>query len=243
VGAKILSMTKKAKQRRTRPDAQVRLGAMVRACRHRLGLTQNELGCRSNLHRTYIADVERGARNVTLRSIINLAKALEVTVGHMLSHATEPAASDGGARVALATDVSDILLVEDNNADAALTERAFKRARITNHLRVARDAEDALGMLFGAPGKGRRGQRPRLILLAIKLQGMSGIEFLRRIKADRRTKDLPVVMLTAAQGDKSIIECSRLGAENYIIKPFSIENLIRLSPKLDLHLTLGSPAN
>ncbi len=217
---------------------------MVRACRHRLGLTQDELGWRSNLHRTYIADVERGARNVTLRSIMNLANALEVTVGHMLSHATEPAASDGGARVALATDVSDILLVEDNSADATLTERAFKRARITNRLRVARDAEEALGILLGTPGKGRRLPiRPRLILLDLKLPGMSGIELLRRIKADRRTRDIPIVALTVSWSDKSIIECSRLGAENFIIKPFGIESLIRLAPKLDLHLTLGSSVN
>lgn len=216
---------------------------MVRACRHRLGLTQDELGWRSNLHRTYIADVERGARNVTLRSIINLAKALEVTVGHMLSHAAD---LDGqnNAHDASPGEPADVLLVEDVAADAALTERAFKRARVTNRLRVARDAEEALGMLHGAPGKGRRGTiRPGLILLDLKLPGMSGIELLRRIKADRRTKDIPLVVLTVAWSDKSIIECGRLGAANYIIKPFGIESLIRLAPKLDLHLTLGNSPN
>jgi two-component system response regulator len=217
---------------------------MVRACRHRLGLTQNELGWRSNLHRTYIAGVERGARNVTLRSIINLAKALEVTVGHMLSHAADSRALGGSAQEPSVVGVADILLVESNGADAALTGRAFKQARITNSLRVARDAEEALGILFGSRGPGRRGPiRPRLILLALKLPGMSGIELLRRIKADRRTRDIPIVMLTVARSDRSIIECSRLGAANYIIKPFGIESLIRLAPQLDLSLTIESSAN
>jgi len=234
-------MTKKAKARKVRSDAQVRLGAMVRACRHRLGLTQDELGWRSNLHRTYIADVERGARNVTLRSIINLAKALEVTVGHMLSHATDAGVWDVGSHESSVVDVSDILLVEDSATDAALTERAFKRARITNRLRIARSAEDAIAILFGASGSARRNPvRPRLILLDLKLPGISGLELLRRIKADRRTKDIPIVVLAGSWGDKAIIECGRLGVQNYIIKPFGIESLIRLTPKLELHLTLES---
>lgn len=207
----------------------------MRACRHRLGLTQDELGWRSNLHRTYIADVERGARNVTLRSIINLAKALEITVGHMLTHATAPM-----GRETAAVDVTDVLLVEDNSSDIALTERAFKRAHVTNRLRVAHDAEEALEVLFGLTGASkRRAIRPRLILLDLKLPRMSGLELLRRIKSDRRTKDIPIVVLTMSWSDRAIIECGRLGADNYIIKPFGIESLIRLAPKLDLHLTLG----
>ena len=80
------------------------------------------------MHRTYIADVERGARNVTLRSIVNLAAALEVTVGHLLSCATAPAgASLGAGRADGDPAPTEILLVEDSAADAALTMRAFKR--------------------------------------------------------------------------------------------------------------------
>ena len=82
-------MRKKQNRRTASSEAQIKLGAVVREHRHRLGLTQGELGWKSNLHRTYIADVERGARNVTLRSIMNIAKALEITVGHLLSHVTE----------------------------------------------------------------------------------------------------------------------------------------------------------
>src|SRR5258708_20449390 len=72
-------------------DLQARFGAVVRTCRQRIGITQEELAWRANLHRTYIADIERGARNVTLRSVAGLAKALEQTVGNLLSHACLPA--------------------------------------------------------------------------------------------------------------------------------------------------------
>jgi two-component system response regulator len=237
-------MTKKAKARKVRSDAQVRLGAVVRACRHRLGLTQDELGSRSNLHRTYIADVERGARNVTLRSIINLAKALEVTVGNMLSHAADAGVWNAGSHDSSVVDVSDILLVEESATDAALTERVFKRARITNRLRIARSAEDAMAILLGASGSAKRNPvRPRLILLGLKLPGMSGLELLRKIKADRRTRDVPIVVLANSWSDKAIIESGRLGVQNHIIKPFSIESLVRVAPKLDLHLTLGAAAH
>jgi CheY-like chemotaxis protein/DNA-binding XRE family transcriptional regulator len=235
-------MSKKSKRRGQRPEAQVRLGAMVREFRHRLGLTQDELGFRSNLHRTYIADVERGARNVTLRSIINLAKALDVTVGRMLSHAADKGDTRAGEEDASAAHMADILLVDDNGAEAALAVRAFKRARVTNRLRIARDAEEALGMLDGAQGK-LGPVRPGLILLNPILSGMSGVEFLRRIRMDRRTRDVPVVLIASAGRGKAFREYRRLGAANCIARPIEVESVVRLAPKLDLQLSLVSRAN
>jgi CheY-like chemotaxis protein len=210
-----------------------------------MGITQEELAWRASLHRTYIADIERGARNVTLRSIASLAKALQLTIGDLLSHATKPAgaAMRSGAKTAPKT-VSEILLIEDSATDAAMAARAFKRAKVTNPLKIVCSAEDGLDYLFGSSRTGKRKRaRPQLILLDLNLPQMSGLEFLRRIKGDERTRDIPVVILTVSQSDRMIIECGRLGAVNYIVKPFGIENFVRVTPRLNLHLTLGPPVN
>jgi two-component system response regulator len=210
-----------------------------------MGFTQEELAWRANLHRTYITDIERGARNVTLNSIESLAKALQVTAGNLLSHAVTAAGAfirpdTKTARIP----VREILLVEDNATDAAMTEHAFTQAKVTNPLKIVGTAEDGLDYLFG---KGRKAKRkraqPQLILLDLNLPRMSGLEFLRHIKSDERTRDIPVVVLTVSQSDQMIIECGQLGAANYIVKPFGIEGLVRVTPNLNLHLTVGASTN
>lgn len=227
----------------SKPDAdlQTKLGVVVRTYRKRLGITQEELAWRANLHRTYIADIERGARNVTLRSLVNLTKALQVTVGNLLSYVVAPMGTV--MRVGIEPDKPrEILLVENNARDANMVVRAFRRARVTNPLKVARDAERGLDYLFGRSRDAKRKPaQPQLILLDLSLPRMSGMEFLRRIKGDERTHDIPVVILTTSRSDRMIIECGRLGAENYIIKPLGIESLVRVTPKLNLHLTLEAP--
>ena len=224
-------------------EFQSKFGVVVRTCRQQLGITQEELAWRADMHRTYIADIERGARNVTLRSVVNLAKALEVTVEALFSDVTAPSgkAGRGGAETARA-EACEILLVEDNATDAALTMRAFKRAKMTNPLRIVQDAEEGLDYLFGTGRYAKKTpQKPQLILLDLNLPKMTGLEFLRLVKADKRTCDIPVVVLTVSQSDRMIVECGRLGAENYIIKPVAMEGFLRVTPKLNLRLTLRSP--
>jgi transcriptional regulator with XRE-family HTH domain len=182
-------------------DLQTRLGAVVRACRHRLGITQEEFAWRADIHRTYLADIERGKRNVTLRTVANLATTLQVTIGHLFAHVTAP--SGIAPRVIselVPNEVRDILLVEHHVVAAAETMRAFKRARLANPIKVVRDGEAGLHYLFGTGRYGRRKQvRPQLIMLVLDLPGMPASEFLRRVKADERTSDIPVVILTVSR--------------------------------------------
>jgi transcriptional regulator with XRE-family HTH domain len=182
-------------------DLRTRLGAVVRACRHRLGVTQEELAWRAGIHRTYLADIERGKRNVTLRTAANLSRTLQITIGQLFAHAAEPSATaprfDSGL---VPNEVRDILLVEHHSRAAAETARAFGRARLANPIKIVRDGESGLNFLFGTGRYARRKQvRPQLILLVLDLPRMSGSEFLRRVAADERTRDILVLILTVSK--------------------------------------------
>lgn len=210
----------------------------MKSRRQQLGITQEELAWRADLHRTYIADIERGGRNITLRSIASLANALQIPIERLLSHV--PAAEAPHEEPSL---IGEILLVEDNLADAELTLRAFKQAKLMNPLRVLRDGQEAVDYLFGEGRYKKRGAAasPQLVLLDLGLPSLSGLEVLRRIKNDPRTRDIPVVVLTASRHDDNIIECGRLGADNYIIKPVSFGEFCKVTPKFSLRWKLLHP--
>jgi len=114
-----------------------------------------------------------------------------------------------------------ILLVEDNPDDIALTMLAFKKSNILNEVVVAKDGVEALEYLFGTGKYEGRDMniRPQLILLDLKMPKMDGLEVLQRMRADERTKLLPVVVLTTSSEDKDRIESYKLGANSYIRKP------------------------
>jgi CheY-like chemotaxis protein/DNA-binding XRE family transcriptional regulator len=207
------------------------LGKTIKAQRLRLGVTQEELAWRANLHRTYLADIERGGRNLTLRSIMSLAGALQVSVASLLAHPSE---------VQLGPSVGEIVLVEDNARDADLTLRAFKCAKFSNPVTVIRDGAAALDYLLGSSRPAAR-LHPLLILLDLNLPKVSGVEVLRRIKADEHTRHIPVVVLTVSKDDENILKCARLGADQYIVKPVEFGKFSQVSPRLDLHWTLSSP--
>ncbi|MEJ7589900.1 MAG: response regulator [Ferruginibacter sp.] len=120
----------------------------------------------------------------------------------------------------------DLLLVEDSTDDAELTIRELKKHHMANNLFRARDGEEALDFIF-ATGEfsGTRDilQRPKLILLDIHMPKVSGIEVLKRVKEDPRTKSTPVVVLTSSREDPDIKICYELGVNSYIVKPVSFE--------------------
>jgi two-component system response regulator len=110
-----------------------------------------------------------------------------------------------------------ILLVEDNPDDEALTLRALKKNNIRNDVTVARDGAEALDVLFPAEGAG--GMLPGLILLDLKLPKVDGLEVLRRIRADARTRIVPIVVLTSSRLDDDVLASYYNGANGYVRKP------------------------
>ena len=150
--------------RTTRHDVKWSFATALRACRSRFGISQEELAGRAGLHRTYVSDIERGARNLSLESIDKLAKALEIPVSTLFSRLTDFPSSGCGTFPAPPTDeILDILLVEGDRDDVKLTLRAFNNANITNRVYVVADGAEALDFLFvpaamltGGWGTGRK---------------------------------------------------------------------------------------
>lgn len=114
-----------------------------------------------------------------------------------------------------------ILLVEDNASDEELTLRALRKSNISNEVVVARDGSAALDYLFARGAyAGRDGtMQPQVILLDLNLPKIGGLDVLRAIRADARTKFLPVVILTSSKEDRDLLGCYELGANSYIVKP------------------------
>jgi CheY-like chemotaxis protein len=119
----------------------------------------------------------------------------------------------------------EILLVEDNQDDVELTLHALRKENLANNIHVARDGEEALELLFcsGAHADRSFDMPPRLILLDLKLPKVGGIEVLRRLKSDQRTRTIPVVILTSSREERDLVNSYGLGANSYIQKPVDFE--------------------
>jgi two-component system, response regulator len=136
----------------------------------------------------------------------------------------------------------EILLVEDNPADVELTLRAFRARNFANQVFVARDGAEALAFFFGEDGGGHPlkefGVTPRVILLDLNLPKVDGLEVLKRLKADERTRSLPVVVLTSSREEPDIAAAYRLGANSYIVKPVDFESFARAVSEVGLYWVL-----
>lgn len=115
----------------------------------------------------------------------------------------------------------ELLLVEDNPNDVELTLHVLKKYSIANRIKVVRDGEEALAFLLGADGEasGESENIPKVILLDLKLPKVNGLEVLGKIKADPRTKSIPVVVLTSSREERDLAVCYELGVNSYIVKP------------------------
>jgi two-component system response regulator len=127
-----------------------------------------------------------------------------------------------------------ILLVEDNPTDEKLTLRAFKKSNIENEIVVVRDGAEALDHLLGRPLGGETKELPAVVLLDLNLPLVSGLEVLRRLRAEERTKLLPVVILTGSKEDEDLISGYTLGANAYVRKPVDFGEFVEAARTVGL---------
>ncbi|HEX7394836.1 MAG TPA: response regulator [Anaerolineaceae bacterium] len=138
----------------------------------------------------------------------------------------------------------EILLVEDNDYDAELTLRALKQNNSSNRIIRFSDGQEALDYLFQpeAINEAKMRAKPKLILLDLKLPGVSGLEVLQAVKSDPRTRLIPVVVLTSSTEEKDIINSYQLGGNSYISKPVEFDNFMETMKHLGLYWLLLNKA-
>ena len=138
----------------------------------------------------------------------------------------------------------EIVLVEDNPNDVELALHALKKNNIANRIEIVRDGAEALEFIFatGAYADRQNAENPRVILLDLKLPKVDGLEVLRQIKADPRTRAIPVVVLTSSREDRDIVESYNLGVNSYIVKPVDFQQFTESVRQLGMYwLLLNQP--
>lgn len=139
---------------------------------------------------------------------------------------------------------AEILLVEDNAQDLELTQRALRKGNVTNRIHIARDGAEALEFLFceGQHADRKIEDGPKVILLDLKLPKVDGLEVLRRIKNDPRTKSIPVVVLTSSKEQRDVVDSYQLGVNSYIVKPVNFEGFAAAVQEIGMYwLLLNQP--
>jgi two-component system response regulator len=129
----------------------------------------------------------------------------------------------------------DIILVEDSDEDAELTMRALKRQKLANNVRRLSEGQAAIDYFFGPKAEP---DLPRVVLLDLKLPMVNGLEILRRLKAEERTHDIPVVVLTSSKEDRDLEEAYRLGVNSYIVKPVEFDKFMSAVESVGLYWML-----
>ena len=131
----------------------------------------------------------------------------------------------------------DILLVEDNKDDVELTLHALRKENLANNIQVVVDGEEALDFLFRRNAFTERAaqENPKLVLLDLKLPKVDGLEVLRQLKGDARTRTIPVVILTSSKEERDLVESYRLGTNSYIQKPVDFDQFRETVKRVGLY--------
>jgi CheY-like chemotaxis protein len=131
----------------------------------------------------------------------------------------------------------EILIVEDNPGDAELTIRALKKSHLANRIIHLTDGAEALDFLFGTGQYVNRNLKnvPKVIFLDLKMPKVDGLEVLRQLKSDPRTKMIPIVILTSSAKDPDINKCYDLGANSYIVKPVELDNFLKTISEIGMY--------
>ena len=134
----------------------------------------------------------------------------------------------------------EVVLVEDNPDDARLTIRALKKQNIANNLVHLKDGEEALDFFFATgPYEGRNiNHLPKVVLLDLKMPKINGIEVLAKLKANEKTRSLPIVVLTSSAEDPDIEKCYALGANSYIVKPVNFDDFMKAVSEMGMYWVL-----
>jgi CheY-like chemotaxis protein len=137
----------------------------------------------------------------------------------------------------------EILMIEDDLADAELASQAFRRNRLANKIQIIHSGEEALEYLFckGAHSGRNPAQTPVLILLDLKLPAMDGTEVLRQIRLDARTRNLPVIVMTSSKAEQDIVRSSKLGINGYILKPVDYNQFVDTVNRLGVSWLILDP--
>ena len=138
----------------------------------------------------------------------------------------------------------EILLVEDDQNDVELAVHALKKHNLANRIQVVRDGAEALDFLFARGAFSHRdiNQIPRVVLLDLKLPKVDGLEVLRQVKSDPRTRKVPVVILTSSREERDVVESYNLGVNSYILKPVDFQQFTEAVRTIGLYwLLLNEP--
>ena len=135
-----------------------------------------------------------------------------------------------------------ILLVEDNPDDVDLTLRAFRKSRLTNQIVVKRDGQEALDYLLGESEEGDAGALPTVTLLDLNMPRLNGLDVLKRLRSEERTRLMPVVILTTSDEQRDVINSYQLGANSYIRKPVDTQEFFAAIQELEVYWTVRNIA-
>ncbi|MGD9680101.1 MAG: response regulator [Candidatus Obscuribacterales bacterium] len=186
------------------------LSKMIRKRREELGLSQTELAERAGLHRTYICNIERGTQNLSMESLNNIARSLEIPIARLLGEAEEAAEEKSG--------LIRILLIEDNPADVFIFKRCLKNSSHKTSLTVVDSGLKAFE-LIGKVADKPRASLAEIVFLDLNLPGKSGHDLLKAFKQNESLRHIPVVILTTSSNPQDVRKTYGSYANSYLSKP------------------------